>query len=60
MSIMEGVKEYSEGMVVELVVHKGRLVIRAYNEGGYNCTDVDALQLVGWLRVHRPDILDTN
>lgn len=28
----------------------GRLVIRAYNEAGYNGTEVDLLDLVDWLK----------
>ena len=47
---MVGVAEYAEDMRVELAKHdNGRLIIRAYNEGGYNCTCVDLTQLLGWL-----------
>lgn len=27
----------------------GRLVVRAINEDGYACTDIDLLDLLGWL-----------
>ena len=49
---LAGVREYGGGEPVELWRNDetGRLVIRAYNEGGYNCTDVDLLDLVDWLQ----------
>ena len=72
MTIMEGVTEYAEGYPVELVqadgiyesftpkekwVGNGRLVIRALNEGGNNCTSVDVVELIAWLRANRTDLL---
>lgn len=72
-TIMEGVREYSEEMEVRLEATEGmykygvpdeereghgRLVIRAWNEGGYNSTQVDLLELLQWLRENRPDLLD--
>jgi hypothetical protein len=69
---MDGVKEYAEGMIVELTQTTGiyesaipkeqrdgygRWVIRAKNEGGYNCTEVDVFQLVQWLKSNRPDMI---
>ena len=72
MTIMEGVTEYAEGYPVELIkkigiyesatpvekwVGHGRLVIQALNEGGNNCTSVDVLELIAWLRTNRPDLL---
>ena len=52
---MEGVREYVEGSTVELIRRQqnGRLVIRAYNEGGNSHTDIDFLDLAEWLR-HGP------
>jgi hypothetical protein len=35
----------------------GRLVIRAFNEGGFSCTDVDLFDLVDWLRTGAGRIL---
>lgn len=68
---MIGVKEYAEDMPVCLAVTNGlwpvgdgprvghgRLVIRAVNEGGYNCTEVDLEQLISWLRNNRPELLN--
>lgn len=67
---MEGVTEYCEGFDVELIqtsgtysgsgAHQegaGRWVIRATNEGGHDCTEVDVVQLIAWLRANRPDLL---
>ena len=62
--IMDGVKEYCEEMNVELIQTtglfdgegRGRWVIMAKNEGGYNSTEVDVLQMIDWLRKNRPDL----
>lgn len=52
---LTGVKEYAEGLDVELVrspLTDGRLAIRALNECGNNETIVDLWDLVDWLRRH--------
>jgi hypothetical protein len=55
---MEGVDEYIDGSQVELTRNNlGHLVIEASNEGGYNCTQVNILQLIQWLKTNRPEIL---
>lgn len=48
---MPGVINHGSSEPVELWRddETGRLVIRAYNEGGYNCTDVDLWGLLDWL-----------
>lgn len=35
----------------------GRFVVRAFNEGGYNCTDVDVLDLIAWIKANKPEWL---
>lgn len=63
---LAGVREYAEGMEVTLDITKksewkgscdhtppGRLIISASNEGGYNGTEVDLLDLLTWLDKHR-------
>lgn len=69
---MTGVREYAEGYDVELVELPmtatfgspvsarpggGRLVVRAWNEGHYNLTEIDLLDLVAWMKANRPDLL---
>ena len=69
-TLMEGVTEYAERLDVRLVrttgtymgIGKerpgaGRLVIEALNDGGYNCTKVDLLQLLAWVKANRPDLM---
>jgi len=56
---MEGVREYAEEMDVQLVQQDdGRWVIKAKNEAGHNCTLVDVLDLVNWLYMNKPDLLE--
>jgi len=47
---MTGVREYVEGDPVELVRNQenGRLVVRAYNEGGNNFTEIDFWDLLAF------------
>jgi hypothetical protein len=56
--IMHGVTEYAEGLDVKLQMEdNGRLIISAKNEGGYNGTSVDLLELLAWLRANQPDLM---
>lgn len=58
--IMEGVTEYLEGYPVSLrASESGTLHVVAVNEGGYNSTRVDLLQLISWLRKNRPELLQS-
>ena len=59
MAVMEGVTEYSEGYEVELLQTKdnGRWVIMALNQGGFDSTSVDVVDLIAWLRANRPELL---
>ncbi len=71
-TLMEGVTEYAEGYPVWIVATHGtyvygtpdserpghgRLAIHAKNEAGCNCTEVDLLELLAWVKAHRPDLL---
>lgn len=48
--LMVGVREYAEGGSPEFGQRgDGRKVIRAYNEGGHACTEVDLEDLLEWL-----------
>jgi hypothetical protein len=44
-----GVGGGDSGFPVQLVRENGRLAVRAINEGGFACTDIDLLDLVDWL-----------
>ena len=64
---MAGVREYAEGYEVKLVtstgyyngahIDGGRLAVRALNEAGHNCTEVDLLDLIAWVKANRPELL---
>ena len=71
--IMVGVREYSEKMDVELTITegmfdvdkpekdwlgKGRIVIKAFNESGFNRTEVDLMDVILWLRKNKPELLE--
>lgn len=69
------IREYSEGMPVtmgevvldtygvkqfpHMKIGDRRLVVVAANEGGYNCTQVDLLDVLEWVGANRPDLLRT-
>lgn len=66
---MHGVSEYVERYPVELdrteflemtkpFESSGRWIIRAYNEGRHNCTEVDLIELIEWLRENLPECLE--
>ena len=53
--IMQGVREYTEEYPVELIrTDLGRVVIQALNEGGYNITQVDLVDLLDWIKRNAP------
>lgn len=62
---LPGVTEYNEEMPVELTITdgtypdkrgKGRMVIRAFNEGGCNCVDIDLRQMLLAISKTHPEI----
>ena len=56
--IMHGVTEYAEGLDVRLQIEdNGRPIVSAYNEGGFNGTSIDLLELLAWLRANQPDLM---
>jgi hypothetical protein len=69
-TLMDGVTEYAERYEVRLVKTTGsyvgigkempgagRLVIKAMNEAGNNCTEVDLLEVLSWVKANRPDLM---
>jgi hypothetical protein len=53
---MAGVREYTQGEHPDLVVHSGRLVIRAWNDGTSMETRVDLLDLLAWCKSNADNI----
>jgi hypothetical protein len=52
--IAEDVKEYCEDMPVHIKTNEeGIWIIEARNEGGYNATQVDLLQLLQWVEKNK-------
>ena len=53
------IREYTEYLPVHIdeSTDKGRLVVVAYNESGYNFTRVDVVDLIEWVKQNRPDLL---
>lgn len=69
--VMDGVREYDESEDVRIFrrlpngqpsapLHggEGRVVIRAYNEGGYNSTSIDLDDLLEWVAKYEPKIYE--
>ena len=53
------IREYSEEMRVEILFseeHK-RWIVKALNEGGYNWTQVDLIDLIEWIKINKPELL---
>ena len=55
--VMIGVEEYEEELEVKLGYEKSRPTIVAFNESGYCCTSVDLIQVLGWVRVNKPELI---
>lgn len=54
------IKEYVEGLPVEVLEVDGHLVVQALNEGGNNGTRVDLIDVVNWVVSNRPDLITTS
>ena len=52
------VREYNEGMAVEIDTLDDRWIIIARNEAGYNSTQVDMVDLIEWLYRYMPEVID--
>ena len=50
--------EYAEEMPVSVEDYGGRVVVKALNEGGYNCTLVDLLDLLSFVKKEMPSLLE--
>lgn len=55
---MQGVTEYAEGFDAQLVWSHGRLAVQARNEGGFNTTAIDLMELLAWVKANRPELLE--
>lgn len=57
--IAHGVREYAEeyDVKVETDPETRRWVVTAMNEGGYNSTSVDIIDLINWLKANKPELL---
>jgi len=53
---MIGVREYGEKYPVRLELEKGRLAVVAVNEAGHNCTSVDLLDILYWVKKYQPSL----
>lgn len=52
------IREYNEGMDVEIAKHDGRFVVQAYCEAGFNGTEVDLLDLIKFIKKDMPELLE--
>lgn len=67
---MKGVREYNEDFEMDLLDPGGdrweragqsgsdRIVIKAYNEAGHDCVEIDALDLIAWIKKNRPELIE--
>jgi len=56
---MINIREYEEEMPVEILEDPKikRWVIHANNEGGFNYTTVDLLDVIDWIKKNKPELL---
>lgn len=54
---INGIREYAEGEPVRLSYQNKRPTIVARNEGGFNGTEVDLLDLINWIKKEMPELL---
>jgi hypothetical protein len=54
------VREYAEGYAVQIVLNEenNRLCVEATNEGGYNGTSIDLLDLLNWVLKNKPELIN--
>ena len=57
-NIREYADEYPVKITSREVEGKERLVIDALNEGGYNGTEVDLLDVLKWVKENMPELLE--
>ena len=51
------IREYGDKLPVDIVEDDGRLLILAENEGGYNHTYVDLVDVIEWVKANKPELL---
>ena len=52
------IREYTEEMSVSVEDYEGRVVVKALNEGGYNYTLIDLLDLLSFVKREMPSLLE--
>lgn len=55
--IKTDIREYAEEMAVTIISKNERIVIKALNEGGYNLTEVDLVDVIQWVKRNKPELL---
>ena len=51
------IREYAESMPVAIRKRGERWVIDALNEGGYNGTEVDLVDVINFVKKYKPELL---
>jgi len=52
------IREYGEDSIVSIIDSGNeRLRIKALNEGGCNCTLVDLVDVIEWVKINKPELL---
>jgi len=54
---MNNIREYAEKMPVNIKKIRERWIIEAKNEGGCNCTHVDLIDLLEFVKESMPELL---
>lgn len=51
------IREYSEGLPVDIDEEKGRPVLKAYNEDGYRAVRIDLQDALEWAAVNKLEMV---
>lgn len=55
---MIDIREYAEELPVEIKKLENRWIIHAKNEAGFNCTQVDLVDVIEYVRENMPELLE--
>ena len=53
---MEPIREYAEGLDVEVLEYKDRFVVKSLLESGFRASLVDLQDILRWVKANKPEL----